>query len=99
MTLPIKENLWQRLIAGVNDTADKFISGVVDNAEQFIAGVVDIHSWSSQRIFEKVEMILMEYSVSDSWKKLKSKISCQTPFNARVIELMYLQIIDFNLRK
>jgi hypothetical protein len=40
-TPPIKENLWQRLIAGVNNTADKFVSGVVDTAEQFIAGVVD----------------------------------------------------------
>ncbi len=38
---PIKENLWQRLIAGVNETADKFVSGVVDTAEQFIAGVLD----------------------------------------------------------
>ncbi len=41
MTLPIKENPWPSLIAGVNDTADKFVSGVVDTAEQFIAGVVD----------------------------------------------------------
>ncbi len=41
MTLPIKENPWQRLIAGVNDTADKFVRSVVDTAEQFIAGVVD----------------------------------------------------------
>jgi hypothetical protein len=40
-TPPIKENQWQRLIAGVNDTADKFVSGVVDTAEQFIASVVD----------------------------------------------------------
>ncbi len=41
MTPPIKENPWQRLIAGVNDTADKFVSGVIDTAEQFIADVVD----------------------------------------------------------
>ncbi len=41
MTPPIKENPWQRLIAGVNDTADKFVSGVVDTAKQFIAGVID----------------------------------------------------------
>ncbi len=37
----IKENPWKRLIARVNDTADKFIGVVVDIAEQFIAGVVD----------------------------------------------------------
>ncbi len=41
MTPPTKENPWQRLIAGVNNTADKFVSGVVDTAEQFIAGGVD----------------------------------------------------------
>ncbi len=41
MTPPIKENPWQRLIAGANDTANKFVGGVVDTAEQFIAGVVD----------------------------------------------------------
>ncbi len=39
MTPPIKENPWQRFIAGVNDTPDKFVRGVVDTAEQFIAGV------------------------------------------------------------
>ncbi len=32
---------WQGLIAGVNDTGDKFFAGVVDTAEQFIAGVND----------------------------------------------------------
>ncbi len=37
----MRENPWQRLIAGVNDTADKSVSGVIDAAEQFIAGVVD----------------------------------------------------------
>ncbi len=41
MTLPIKENPWQRLIVDVNDTTNKFDSGVLDTAEQFIAGVVD----------------------------------------------------------
>ncbi len=30
----------QRLIAGVNDTSNKFFAGV-DTAEQFITGVVD----------------------------------------------------------
>jgi hypothetical protein len=38
---PIKENQWQRLIAGVNDTANKFTSRVVDTTEHFIASVVD----------------------------------------------------------
>ncbi len=36
----IKENPWQRLIAGVVDIGDKFVSGVVDTAEH-ISGVVD----------------------------------------------------------
>jgi hypothetical protein len=31
----------RRLIAGVNDTADKFVSGVVDTTEKVIAGVID----------------------------------------------------------
>ncbi len=73
MTPPIKENQWQRLIAGVNDTADKFVSGVVDTAEQFIAGVVDIHSRLSRRIFEKSRNdpngILRGPGYTDSWKK------------------------------
>ncbi len=41
MTPPIKENPWQRVIAGVKETAYKFVSGVIDTTEQFIAGVVD----------------------------------------------------------
>ena len=41
VSLPIKKNPWRRLIAGVNDTADKSVSSVVDTAEQFIASVVD----------------------------------------------------------
>ncbi len=40
-TPAITENPWQGLIAGVNDTGDKFFAGVVDTAEQFSAGVVD----------------------------------------------------------
>jgi hypothetical protein len=40
-TPAITENPWQRLIAGVNDTGNKFFAGVVDTAEQFITGVVD----------------------------------------------------------
>ncbi len=89
-TLPIKENPWLRLIAGVNDTADKFVSGVVDTAEQFIAGIADTadkHSFAiiSANFHKKVEMSLMEYSGARDTliheKKLKSKISCQTPFN------------------
>ncbi len=67
MTSPIKENPWERLIAGVNDTTDKFVSGVVDTAEQFIVGVVDTadkHSFAiiSANFQKKVEMILMDYS-------------------------------------
>ncbi len=40
-TAPITENPWQRLIAGVVDTGDKFVSGVVGTAKQFIAVVID----------------------------------------------------------
>ncbi len=77
------------LIAGVVDTAEKFIAGVVDTAEQFIAGVVDTadkHSFAiiSANFRKKVEMILMDYSGARGTliheKKLRSKISCQTPF-------------------
>ncbi len=35
------ESPWQRLIAGVVDTGDKFVSGVVHPAEQFFADVID----------------------------------------------------------
>ncbi len=88
MTLPIKENPWQRLIIGVNDTADKFVSGVVDTAEQFIIDVVDTadkHSFAiiSVNFWKKVKMILMEYSGARGTliheKKLKSKILCRLP--------------------
>ncbi len=40
-TPAITENPWQGLIAGVNDTGDKFFAGVVDTTEQLFAGVVD----------------------------------------------------------
>jgi hypothetical protein len=40
-TPAIPENLWQGLIAGVNDTGDKLFASVVDTAEQLFAGVVD----------------------------------------------------------
>ncbi len=38
---PFKENPWERLIAGVNNTTYKFVSRVVDTAKHFIASVVD----------------------------------------------------------
>ncbi len=85
MTPPIKENLWQRLFAGVNNAADKFVSGVVDNIEQFIACVIDTADKHSFKI------ISANFRKNSKWsgargtlipeKKLKSKISCQTPFN------------------
>ncbi len=59
-TLPIKKNSWRRLIAGVNDTDDKFVSGVVDTAEQFIAGVIDTADKHSFAIIS-----------ANFWKKLK----------------------------
>ncbi len=65
-TPPITENPWQRLIAGVNDTGDKFVSGVNDTAKQFVAGVIDTADKHSFAIFsanfKKVETILMVYS-------------------------------------
>ncbi len=40
-TPAITENPRQGLIAGVNDTGDKFFAGLVDTAEQLFAGVID----------------------------------------------------------
>ncbi len=63
-TPPITANPWQRLIADVVDTGDKFVSGVGDTTEQFIAGVLytaDKHSFAI--IFANFQkMILMVYS-------------------------------------
>ncbi len=77
---------WQGLISGVNDTGNKFFTGVVDTAKQFIAGVVDktfIRDYLGD-FSKKVEMILTDYSGAQGTliheKKLRSKISCQTPF-------------------
>ncbi len=73
---------WQRLIAGVNDTGDKFFAGVVDTAEQFIAEVNEY----LREFSKKFKTAPMEYL--GAWgtliheKNLKSKISCQTPFNS-----------------
>ncbi len=75
-TLPIKENPWQSLIVGVNDTADKFNSGV---NWQFIAGVVDTAGKHSFAIistnFEKSRNdpngIVRGQGDSDSWKKIE----------------------------
>jgi hypothetical protein len=39
-TPPIKENPWQRLIAGVNDTAEQFIAGVVDTADKYSFAII-----------------------------------------------------------
>ncbi len=72
---------------------DSLIAGVVDTAEKFIVGVVDIadkHSFAiiSANFRKKVEMILMDYSgargILTHEKKLRSKISCQTPFKGTV---------------
>jgi hypothetical protein len=66
-----------------------FFAGVVDTAEQFIAGVVDTgDKYSFANIsanFRKIQNGPTEYL--GAWgtliheKNLKSKISCQTPFN------------------
>jgi hypothetical protein len=71
------------------DTGDKFVSGVVGTAEQFIPGVFDTadkHSFAiisanfqkkSKRYSEPQEILIK--------KKLKSKISCHTPFKWLVV--------------
>jgi hypothetical protein len=98
---PIKENQCQRLIAGVNDTANKFTSRVVDTAEHFIASLVDTadkHSFAiiSANFLKQVEMFLMEYSGARGTliheKKLESKILCQTPFKK-----LFQQILFFDM--
>ncbi len=75
------------LIAGVVDIAEKFISGVNSLSPVSLIPLTNIHSQISRRIFEKVEMILMDYSGVRGTliheKKLRSKISCQIPFNKR----------------
>ncbi len=81
-------SLWQGLIPGVNDTGDKFFAGVIDTAEQFIAGVVDIGdkysfgniSANFQKNSKRSNGILGGLGDTDSWKNLKLKNSCQTPF-------------------
>ncbi len=64
MTPPITANPWQKLIADVVVTGDKFVSGVGDTTEQFIASVLytaDKHSFAI--IFANFwKMILMVYS-------------------------------------
>ncbi len=73
-------------------TADhwKLDSGVVGSAEQFIAGVVDTadkHSFAiiSAKFWKKIwndpNGMIRGPGDTDSWKKLKLKISCQTLFN------------------
>jgi hypothetical protein len=89
-TLPITENLWKRLIAGVIDTGDKFVSGVVGTAEQFIPGVIDTaDKYSFAIISANFKKKLKRYSepqeILIQEKKLKSKISCQTPFKWLVV--------------
>jgi hypothetical protein len=86
---PITENQWQRLIAGVGDTGDKFASNVVGTTKQFIAGVVDPadkHWFAiiSANFREKLKRSLwVTQGLGEHWfvKKLKSKISCQIPFH------------------
>ncbi len=88
-TPPITKNLSQRLIVCVVDTNDKSFSGIVDTADSLspvsLTLLINIHSWLSPRIFEKSRNdpngMLKGPGDTDSWKKkLKPKISCQTPF-------------------
>jgi hypothetical protein len=61
-------------ISGVNDTGDKLF-GVNDTAEKLLTGV------------NEIETIPMTYSGARGTliyeKNLRSKISCQTPFNSK----------------
>ncbi len=74
-TQAVTENPWQGLIVGVVDTGEQLIASVFDTGEK--------HSFSKY-LWEKFEMAPMEYlggpGETDSWKNLKSKISCQAPF-------------------
>ncbi len=81
-----------KFIASINYNADhwKLDSGVVGSAEQFIAGVVDSadkHSFAIisanfwKQIWNDPNGIIMGPGDTDSWKKLKLKISCHTLFN------------------
>jgi hypothetical protein len=99
--LPIKENPWQRLIAGVIDTANKFVSHVVDTAEHLIAGVVDTADKHSFAIIFANFRKKMKWSLwntqglggTDSRKiKLKSKILCQTPFKKLFQQILFFDI-------
>ncbi len=88
-------------IAGV----DKFFAGVVGTAEEFIAGVVDTgdkHSFANiSANFWKIQNgpngILGGLGDTDSWKNLKSKISCQIPFNSLPREKVILSSASFVL--
>ncbi len=82
------ENPRQGLIAGVVDTGEQLIAGVVDTGDK--------HSF--ENIFvnfrKKFETALREYSLGQGTliheKNLKSKISCQTPFNLHAIWVFFL---------
>ncbi len=79
----------RKSVTKINHRCHKFVSGVVDTAEQFITSVVDTadkHSFAiiSANFFEKSlndpNGILRGPGDTHSWKKMKSKIMCQTPF-------------------
>jgi hypothetical protein len=68
---------------------ESLIAGDVDTAENLspvsLTRLINIHSWLSRRIYEKSRNdpngLLRGPGDTDSWKKkLRSKISCQTPF-------------------
>ncbi len=81
-------------MASVVDTSDKFVCGVVDTAdEQLITGVIDTtdnHSFAiiSANLKKKVVMIPNEILMGPGTlvheKKLRSKISCQTPLKPKL---------------
>jgi hypothetical protein len=68
------------------DTTHTIITNIVVNVNK-LTPVINIHSRISLRIFEKIRNgpkgILMGPRDTDLWKKVKSKISCQTSFKQR----------------
>jgi hypothetical protein len=72
-----------KLSTGVNDTGDKYFAGVVDTAEQLITGDNREYLHEFSKKFKKAP-IEYAWGTLIHEKNLKSKISCQTPFNGLV---------------
>ncbi len=85
--------LRETIIAGVIDTGEQLIAGINDNGNKHKV----VNSYT--KFFFKFEMAPKGYS--GSWRKLiheknlKSKISCQTPFNDIIFSLFYFMLFGF----